>query len=115
VKLLIDQNLAPELTELLADLFADSRHVHEFGLDEASDDGIAAFAEKNTYVMTKDSDFARRIAPPPHLRMNRPNLKVVWLQVKNCSVDHVHKLLRREAIRINALAEQPGTAILILS
>ena len=41
MKLLFDQNLSPRLVAQLADVFADSLHVRQAGLDRANDDAMA--------------------------------------------------------------------------
>ena len=40
MKLPLDQNLSWRLVEQLQDLFPDSTHVREIGLDHASDDAV---------------------------------------------------------------------------
>jgi predicted nuclease of predicted toxin-antitoxin system len=51
MKLLFDQNLSPRLPHLLADLYAESAHVREVGLREATDLTIWQFAQANGYVI----------------------------------------------------------------
>jgi predicted nuclease of predicted toxin-antitoxin system len=84
MKLLFDQNLSPRLPHLLADLYAESAHVREVGLREATDLTIWQFAQANGYVIvSKDSDFQQRSllqgAPP----------KFIWLRVGNCSLARI--------------------------
>jgi predicted nuclease of predicted toxin-antitoxin system len=58
VKLLFDENLSPRLVGLLADLFADSLHVAQAGLERADDDAIWQFARDRGFaIVTKGSEF----------------------------------------------------------
>jgi predicted nuclease of predicted toxin-antitoxin system len=59
VKLLFDQNLSPRLVIQLADVFPDSQHVFQLGLDRASDDDIWTYARDHEFIIvTKDADFS---------------------------------------------------------
>jgi predicted nuclease of predicted toxin-antitoxin system len=61
MKLLFDQNLSPRLPRLLADLYAQSVHIREVGLRDASDAEIWECAKANGYaIVSKDSDFQQR-------------------------------------------------------
>jgi predicted nuclease of predicted toxin-antitoxin system len=54
MKLLSDQNLSPRLVHRLADLFPNSSHVMEVGLDQSLD-----YARQHDYlIVTKDVDFS---------------------------------------------------------
>ncbi|MEZ4699463.1 MAG: DUF5615 family PIN-like protein [Rhodothermales bacterium] len=69
MKLLFDQNLSPRLVGLLADVYEDSVHVTEVGLDEADDLVVWHYARMNGFVIvSKDSDFNEishlRCVPP---------------------------------------------------
>ena len=58
MRLLFDQNLSPRLVQLLADIYAESIHVREVGLRDASDFEIWEYAKANGYaIVSKDSDF----------------------------------------------------------
>jgi predicted nuclease of predicted toxin-antitoxin system len=89
VKLLLDENLSPRLTELLSDLYPGSVHVHECGLGSADDGTIWDFAKANGYtIVSKDSDFEERsilFGFPP---------KVIWIRASNSSSAEVASLLR---------------------
>jgi predicted nuclease of predicted toxin-antitoxin system len=103
VKLLFDQNLSHRLPRRLADLFPDSDHVRPLALDQASDDSIWEFAKANGFcLVTQDSDFAERSrlygAPP----------KVVWLRCGNSTPQRVEDILRRNAILIAELIQNPS-------
>jgi len=92
VKLLFDENLPPRLTELLADVYPDSVHVHASGLGASDDSAIWEYAKENGFaIVTKDSDFQERGVlqgfPP----------KVIWLRTNNCSGARIEFLLRTAA------------------
>jgi predicted nuclease of predicted toxin-antitoxin system len=58
VKLLLDQNLSPRLVRLLADVYLECAHVHELGMDEASDTRIWRYAAEHGYtIVSKGADF----------------------------------------------------------
>ena len=58
MKLLFDQNLSPRLPRLLADIYAESVHIREVGLRDATDAEIWEYAKSNGYaIVSKDSDF----------------------------------------------------------
>ena len=57
MKLLFDQNLSHKLVRLLADLFPDSLHVREVGLNAAGDPLVWDYAKAHGFVIvSKDSD-----------------------------------------------------------
>jgi predicted nuclease of predicted toxin-antitoxin system len=59
VKLLFDQNLSPKLVKRLADLYPNSKHVYEVGVDRDSDEELRNYARREDLVIvTKDSDFS---------------------------------------------------------
>src|SRR6266436_2778926 len=96
MKLLFDQNLAPQLTRRLADIYPDSLHVREVGLRDADDSVIWEYAKANGYVIvSKDSDFQQRSllrgAPP----------KFIWLRAGNCTVKTTEELLRKHSAVIH--------------
>ncbi len=102
MKLLFDQNLSHRLPHRLTDLFPDSDHVRPLGFDEASDDRIWEFAKINGFcIVTQDSDYAERSrlfgAPP----------KVVWLRCGNSTPQQVQSILRRNAVLITELIQNP--------
>lgn len=74
MKLLLDQNLSPNLVSALADLYPGSMHLQDAGLDRASDEEVWNHARKNGFaIVSKDSDFNERVVlygPPP---------KVIWM------------------------------------
>jgi predicted nuclease of predicted toxin-antitoxin system len=58
MKLLFDQNLSPRLVTLLADLFPDSAHVYQLGLDQVLDLEVWNYAKDHNFiVVSKGADF----------------------------------------------------------
>jgi predicted nuclease of predicted toxin-antitoxin system len=109
VRLLFDENLAPRLLRLLADVFPSSVHVREVGLASASDQIVWQYAADHGLVIaTKDEDFRQRsyvLGAPP---------KVVWLRLGNCTTADIEVVLRRAASEIEAFANEEGPALLVV-
>jgi len=87
----------------LADLFPQSAHVRPLSLDCAADNQIWDYAKTHDYcIVTQDADFAERSrlygAPP----------KVVWLRCGNSTPQQVESLLRRSAVLITELIQNPA-------
>lgn len=109
MKLLFDQNLAPALAKRLADLFPDSVHVREAGLERAVDIDIWRYAlEHGLAIVTRDSDFQEL----GQMALTAP--RVVWIRRGNCSTAQIEALLRRHAERITALGDGSTPGFLIL-
>jgi predicted nuclease of predicted toxin-antitoxin system len=109
VKLLFDQNLSPRLVVRLADVFPDSQHVFQLGLDHASDNDIWTYARDHEYIIvTKDADFNELSA----LRGSPP--KVIWLCLGNCTTAEIEALLRGHQATIQHLCDDPDTGTLAL-
>ena len=89
MRLLFDQNLSPQLRNLLADLYPGSIHVRDVGLQSADDVAVWDYAaQQGLTIVSKDSDFRQRsflFAHPP---------KVVWLRRGNCSTTEIETILR---------------------
>ena len=61
MRLLFDQNLSPLLVTLLADLFTQSVHVRDVGLQAADDETVWNYAiQQRLVIISKDSDFRQR-------------------------------------------------------
>jgi predicted nuclease of predicted toxin-antitoxin system len=110
VKLLFDENLSVNLVVRLADLFPDSCHVREVGLQSASDPVVWDYAKSNGLVIvSKDADMHQRSflygAPP----------KVVWVRLGNCSTTDVENLLRRCVNELTIFYEDEDASFLSLS
>lgn len=110
MKLLFDQNLSHKLVSLLADLFPDSIHVRDVGLETADDSEIWTYAQDNSLIIcSKDSDLHQRsflLGFPP---------KVVWVRLGNCSTSDVEKLLREHAATIKQFVDDDYASFLTLS
>jgi len=74
MKLLFDQNLSTTLVPRLLDLFPESLHVKDVGLESAPDLVVWSYAKEHGFaIVSKDSDFQQRsmvLGFPP---------KVIWL------------------------------------
>ena len=110
MKLLFDENLSPQLVDLLADAYPGSRHVSKCGLASADDATIWKFAcENQLTIVTKDSDFQERtvlLGPPP---------KVIWIRTPNCKSIEIARLLRSARTFVQAFIEKDEGTCLILA
>ncbi len=109
MKLLLDENVSPQLVELLADLYPGSEHVDNLGLGASQDGAIWNYAKAHGFaIVSKDSDFADRSvmegAPP----------KVIWIRLGNCSTSDVDRLLRSQYEAIRRFLEQDTETCLLL-
>jgi len=110
VRLLLDENVSPELVRLAEAEFPDSAHVYDVGLRGAPDSRIWEHARENGFtIVSKDDDFRQRSfvhgAPP----------KVVWLQVGNAGTAAIAELLREQASRLSQFADEDDSALLIVT
>jgi predicted nuclease of predicted toxin-antitoxin system len=75
-----DENLSPRLTDLLADVFPGSAHVHACALGSSPDETIWEYAKaKGFTIVSRDSDFQERSI----LRGSPP--KLIWVRTTNPS------------------------------
>lgn len=95
MKLLLDENLSPKLTEMLSDVYPDSAHVEHLGLGNTSDKTVWEYAKSNGFaIVSKDSDFqelSTLYGHPP---------KFIWLRRGNCSTRQIEVILRSNSIRL---------------
>ena len=109
MKLPLDENLSPRLTELLADLYPDSAHVHQCGLGSSDDLAIWEYAKVNGFtIVSKDSDFEERsilLGCPP---------KVILLRARNCSSKEIARLLRNAFSQIDDFIREREETCLVL-
>lgn len=109
MRLLFDENLAPNLIDLLADLFLHSQHVSAIQLGSTPDEAIWAFAKANGFTfVTKDKDFANLSivwGSPP---------KVVLVQTGNSSTVKIENVIRTNAIRISEFEHDLRRSLLVL-
>lgn len=109
MKLLFDQNLSPRLVGWLADLFPESAHVFDLGLDTASDEDLWSYARDHDFlIVSKDVDFSDlsllRGFPP----------KVIWLHIGNCTTAQIESALRSHYDDIDQMNSDPSVGILSL-
>jgi len=109
MKLLLDQNLSPRLVRRLADLYPNSSHIMEVGLDRSLDKEVWNYARQHEYIIvTKDVDFSELSLVqgfPP---------KVIWIRRGNCSTHDIETILRKNLNSIKAMNEDASTGILEL-
>jgi predicted nuclease of predicted toxin-antitoxin system len=109
VKLLLDENLSPQLIDLLSDLYPGSAHVHQCGLGSANDMAIWDYAKTNGFtIVSKDSDFEERsvlFGSPP---------KIIWVRGSNCTSVEVESLLRAAFSMVIRFIEEDEETCLIL-
>jgi predicted nuclease of predicted toxin-antitoxin system len=109
VRLFFDENLSPRLVSLLFDVYPESVHAHDVGLASATDEAVWSYARQNGCIIcTKDSDFHER-----SLLLGHPP-KVVWIRRGNCSTKEIEGLLRNHAEDVQRLAEDEGSAFLMI-
>ncbi len=109
MKLLFDQNLSHRLCRALADVAPLAAQVRSIGLDQASDDAIWEFAQREGFaIVTLDVDFADLAA----LRGSPPN--VIWLRCGNQPTRVVERLLRDHLVLIASFLESDDAACLEL-
>ena len=110
MKLLLDENLSPGLTTILAGVYPDIFHVRDLGLMSAADPVVWAHAaEEGFTIVTKDADFHHRsflYGQPP---------KVIWIRLGNCSTADIAVLLVKEREKITAFHLSVESAFLVLS
>ena len=110
MKLVFDENLAPNLVAALADVYPAAAHVRDVGLKTAPDRLLWEFAAGNGYmIVSKDADFRQRSflygAPP----------KVIWIRTGNCSTKQIAALLRERREEIERFCTSPEEAFLSLA
>jgi predicted nuclease of predicted toxin-antitoxin system len=109
MKLLFDENLSPRLAIRLADLFPDSTHVREIGLQATDDPLVWEYARLNGFlIVSKDADMhdlSLLFGNPP---------KVIWLRLGNCSTTQAENVLRREFEAIRAFHIDDTVSLLAL-
>jgi predicted nuclease of predicted toxin-antitoxin system len=109
MKLLFDQNLSPRLVTLLADLFPDSAHVYQLGLDQVLDLEVWNYAKDHNFiVVSKGADFGEISM----LQGHPP--KLIWLRLGNCTTVQIHQLLRSNYQSIEQMNQDSDLAILSL-
>lgn len=109
MRLLFDHNLSPRLVRRLDDVFAQSVHVYQLGLEEAADREIWQYAQTHgLIIVTRDSDYNDLV----QVRGFPP--KVIWIRRGNSSTNDIEAMLRRHLHDIQTLAMTPDLGILTL-
>ncbi|MDE2311286.1 MAG: DUF5615 family PIN-like protein [Betaproteobacteria bacterium] len=109
MKLLFDENLAPSLALVLADIFPQSKHVARIGLGAALDREVWEYAREHRYTLvSKDSDFhelSLLYGSPP---------KVIWIRRGNCTSRQIEFILRNKLEDIRSLVDNPESTYLVI-
>lgn len=110
MRLRFDAQLSPTLVGQLADVFPDSRHVHDLGLATSSDRAIWDHARLHDLdIVTKDADFtdlAIALGAPP---------RVIWLRIGNCTTEAIAALLREQRDLILEFGQDQQARVLALN
>jgi predicted nuclease of predicted toxin-antitoxin system len=106
MKLLLDENLPPQIAVQLQDEFPGTLHVRDIGLKGRPDSEIWDFARRQHYtILTKDSDFHEKSvihgAPP----------KVIWIRIGNCSMQVILEWLVFHTEQIRQFEEQTASLL----
>ena len=109
MRLLFDQNLSRHLKQRLEDLYSESLHVRDLGLESTEDSLVWEHAKSVPLVIvTKDSDFVQlssRLGHPP---------KVIWVRLGNVPTSDVAALLRNRHNDVRAFCQDERNSLLIL-
>lgn len=109
MKLLFDENLSPKLTNRLADIFPESLHVRDVGMESTEDSTVWDYAKENDLmIVSKDADMhdlSLIYGNPP---------KVIWLRLGNCSTNEIENIIRQEAEIIELFSEDKSVSLLVL-
>jgi predicted nuclease of predicted toxin-antitoxin system len=106
---LFDHNLSPQLIDCLADLYPQSQHIFQLGLDQATDRQVWNYARQNEFtIVTRDSDYSDLsilLGFPP---------KVIWIRRGNCSTKTIEAILRSTVDVIEDFLNSPSVGVLTL-
>lgn len=109
MRFLFDQNLSYRLVTDLKDLYPNSSHIRDIGMEESDDSDIWDYAAQNGYVIvSKDSDFHQK----SFLHGHPP--KVIWLRLGNCSTNTIVSLLSTHHNAILRFEQSETTSFFIL-
>jgi len=105
-----DQNLSPRLKGLLQDLYPESVHVRDVGLESADDVVVWAYANEHELVITsKDSDVLQLSFSFGH------PLKVARIRRGNCSTSEIESILRSRYNDLSVFDKDEQGAFLALT
>ena len=109
MKLLFDHNLSPKLIYRLAELFPNSNHVYQLGLDQVEDRQVWQYAKANGFtIVTKDSDYNELL-----ILLDFPP-KIIWIRRGNCSTNEIENILRMHYLDIQELINTESLGMLTL-
>ncbi|MEA5489069.1 MULTISPECIES: DUF5615 family PIN-like protein [Pseudanabaena] len=109
MKLLFDHNLSPKLIYRLAELFPNSNHVFQLGLDQVEDRQVWQYAKANGFtIVTKDSDYNELL-----ILLDFPP-KIIWIRRGNCSTNEIENILRMHYLDIQDLINTESLGLLTL-
>ena len=109
MRLLFDHNLSPALKAALADLYPQSRHVWDLGMDTATDAVIWDYARaRGLVIVTKDADYRELAAARGHPP------KVILVRLGNGPTTGVARLLRSRYADVAAFCRDDTAALLEL-
>ena len=110
MRLLFGQNLSPHPKRTLRDLYSDSVHARDVGLESADDFAVWAYARDRRFIIvSKDSDYRQlsfAFGHPP---------KVIWIRRGNCSTSEIAAILRHRFGDVTAFVQGDEAALLALS
>ena len=93
----------------LADLYPESVHVRELGLQQADDEVIWRHAAAEGFaIVTKDDDYRQR----SFVRGHPP--KVIWIRLGNCTTAEVEQVLRTRRDDVLKFEVDDQAALLVL-
>lgn len=89
MKIVIDQNISFRIIPHINHLFTEIIHIRTLGWTDAPDIVIFRNAKQQDFdaILTLDEDFDNIIlenSPPP---------KILWLRVRNCTTNHLAKII----------------------
>jgi predicted nuclease of predicted toxin-antitoxin system len=110
MKILIDNNLSFKVSKYLDALFAGTKHVADFGLDENTEDSLIwKFATDNHFsILTKDTDFeamSRLLGCPP---------KVIQLTCGNKKTPEIISILGQNEMSLEAFLKDEENCLMFL-
>ena len=109
MKLLLDENLSDRVIPKIVDLYPDSTHVKNLGLNNTDDAIIWEYAKKHKFVIvSKDSDFHQRsllYGYPP---------KFIYLRIGNSPTSKLTQILRENLDTIVQFGHSKSESTLVL-
>ena len=110
MRLLFDEQLSEDLSELLADIFPGSLHIRQIGAGGVADATVWQLAKTHVCLLvSKDEDFHRLsvlLGAPP---------KVIWIRRGNCRTEEIAGLLRQRHADIQRFVQQEEATFLALA